>query len=245
MLRTLSELVQPVSRRARSAVSRRAMWLLLGALLLLVFVAPVVHANPEVVGVVTDVVLTITVVSGTLALSPRRRLAIIVGLLGIGAFALLVAQRLFPSDLGIVLRDTAMLLTILLMAIAVGIYVFVDRLGQIDRIVGAIALYLLIALIFALGFSLIGSYSLAAFTGVHYDPTRTSNWFYFSLATLTTAGYGDITPVAPSARSLAMLEALLGQLYPAIIIAKLVGDDVPAALRKAEESGGIRPDGEA
>jgi len=45
---------------------------------------------------------------------------------------------------------------------------------------------------------------------------------YFSMITLTTVGYGDITPVATSARSLAMLEALTGQLYPAIIIARLV-----------------------
>ena len=45
---------------------------------------------------------------------------------------------------------------------------------------------------------------------------------YFSFVTLTTVGYGDITPVATSARSLAMLEALTGQLYPAIIIARLV-----------------------
>jgi len=40
--------------------------------------------------------------------------------------------------------------------------------------------------------------------------------------TLTTVGYGDIVPVAPAARSLAAFEALVGQLYPAIILARLV-----------------------
>ena len=49
-----------------------------------------------------------------------------------------------------------------------------------------------------------------------------ADWVYFSFVTLTTVGYGDITPVARAARSLAMLEALVGQLYPAIIIARLV-----------------------
>ena len=49
-----------------------------------------------------------------------------------------------------------------------------------------------------------------------------ANWIYFSFVTLTTVGYGDITPVARAARSIAMLEALTGQLYPAIIIARLV-----------------------
>jgi hypothetical protein len=45
---------------------------------------------------------------------------------------------------------------------------------------------------------------------------------YFSMSTLTTVGYGDIAPVNPIARSLANLEALIGQLYPAIIVARIV-----------------------
>ncbi len=47
-------------------------------------------------------------------------------------------------------------------------------------------------------------------------------WIYYSLVTLTTMGYGDITPVAPVARSLAVAEALTGQLYVAILISRLV-----------------------
>ena len=58
--------------------------------------------------------------------------------------------------------------------------------------------------------------------GTRARTARLTDWMYFSFVTLTTVGYGDITPVATSARSLAMLEALTGQLYPAIIIARLV-----------------------
>jgi hypothetical protein len=47
-------------------------------------------------------------------------------------------------------------------------------------------------------------------------------FLYFSIVTLTTLGYGDITAVHPVARSVVMMEALLGQLYPAILIARLV-----------------------
>ena len=46
---------------------------------------------------------------------------------------------------------------------------------------------------------------------------------YYSFITLTTAGYGDVYPVHPAARSLAVTEALVGQLYIAIMIASLVG----------------------
>ena len=45
---------------------------------------------------------------------------------------------------------------------------------------------------------------------------------YFSVMTLTTVGYGDITPIHPMARALAMLEAVIGQLFPVILIARLV-----------------------
>ncbi len=51
-------------------------------------------------------------------------------------------------------------------------------------------------------------------------------WLYFSFVTLTTMGYGDITPIHPAARSLAVLEALVGQLYPAILLARLVSLEV-------------------
>jgi len=46
---------------------------------------------------------------------------------------------------------------------------------------------------------------------------------YFSFVTLTTLGYGDITPLAPTARSLAMIEAVAGPMFVAVFLARLVG----------------------
>lgn len=51
---------------------------------------------------------------------------------------------------------------------------------------------------------------------------------YYSLVTLTTMGYGDITPVHPVARSLATAEALTGQLHLAILISRLVALELQA-----------------
>jgi voltage-gated potassium channel Kch len=48
------------------------------------------------------------------------------------------------------------------------------------------------------------------------------NLIYFSFVTLTTTGYGDIVPIHPYARSLANIEAVIGQLYPATLLARLV-----------------------
>jgi hypothetical protein len=57
---------------------------------------------------------------------------------------------------------------------------------------------------------------------MHDDAALASNLIYFSFATLTTTGYGDVFPVHPIARSLCNLEAVIGQLYPATLLARLV-----------------------
>ena len=94
------------------------------------------------------------------------------------------------------------------------------------RIRGAIAAYLLISVLFAKAYLLINYLIPGAFNmALPVTPLLGEGghaFYYFSIITLTTVGYGDITPVAPAARSLAMCEALIGQLYPAILIARLV-----------------------
>jgi len=95
------------------------------------------------------------------------------------------------------------------------------------RIRGAILVYLLLGGIWALLYQLVALTIPHAFRlpedmagGNIYALQRLLP--YFSFITLTTTGYGDITPVHPLARTLTMLEALVGQLYPAITLARLV-----------------------
>jgi len=91
----------------------------------------------------------------------------------------------------------------------------------VHRVQGAVIVYLLSGLIFAFLYHAI--YLLngpSSFNGLaNYQRTE---FVYFSFSTLTTLGYGDITPVNVFARSLSNLEALNGQLYPAVLIARLV-----------------------
>jgi hypothetical protein len=91
------------------------------------------------------------------------------------------------------------------------------------RVMGAVILYLSIALVFANAYRACALLLDQAFSG----PTPAGAAFlnhslYFSLSTLTTTGYGDITPVHPLVRSLANLEAVIGQLFPATLLARLV-----------------------
>ncbi len=96
-----------------------------------------------------------------------------------------------------------------------------------QRIQAAVAAYLLITIAFALGYMLISLRIPGAFTFPDKQPESGDPRFgyifhYFSMSTITTLGYGDIVPVHPFCRTLATIEALVGQLYPAILLARLV-----------------------
>jgi hypothetical protein len=92
------------------------------------------------------------------------------------------------------------------------------------RIVGGVLLYLTIGLTFVALFGLVvllqpnAFNSLTSFQGNFGIGTL----IYFSFVTLTTIGYGDLVPLHPYARSLANVEAIVGQLYPATLLARLV-----------------------
>ncbi|HXM21867.1 MAG TPA: potassium channel family protein [Terriglobales bacterium] len=98
---------------------------------------------------------------------------------------------------------------------------------SVHRVMGGVAAYLLIGLTWAFGYKLLMERRPDA---IHFEsslagiPTgEPSRLIYFSFSTLTSVGYGDVRPVHRIARSLATAEALIGQLYPSILIATLVG----------------------
>jgi hypothetical protein len=92
------------------------------------------------------------------------------------------------------------------------------------RILGAIVMYLGIGMIFVSLDILLAQFMPDAFTHLSTDPfERREALTYFSFSTLTTSSFGDILPVHPIARSLANLEAICGQLFPAILLARVVG----------------------
>jgi len=198
----------------------------MSALLLLlvcaVFILPVLMSLGKDWDVVADILLTLILVSGVVAVAEHRKLAIALGIMSTLVIAILAIESFTPVDLLPMLRRLSTVSAFLVLAIAVGINVFASGHAIGDRVFGAIVLYLLLGLIWGVMYATLGAYSPGAFDGHPGVTGGLADWMYFSFVTLTTVGYGDITPVATSARSLAMLEALTGQLYPAIIIARLV-----------------------
>ena len=96
---------------------------------------------------------------------------------------------------------------------------------SIYRIYGAVAVYLLLGILW--GEFFVMAYLLDP-SSFYFDPATQrgeppiSELIYFSFSTLTTLGLGDIVPVGPVTRSMVTLEALVGQLYPAVLLARLI-----------------------
>jgi hypothetical protein len=119
-------------------------------------------------------------------------------------------------------------------AIAILIHVLRTENVSIDTILGGVCVYLLIGETFAYlcgmveliwaGSYLEGGHALQVPPNVNHLLARRPELTYFSFLTLTTVGFGDIVPIAPVARVLAMLEALIGQIFLATFLAFLVGN---------------------
>lgn len=102
-----------------------------------------------------------------------------------------------------------------------------------DRICGGVCVFILLGLCFAMLHMIVAAGDSKAYRD-NYDPSanfgdslsheyRYPVFVYFSFCTLSTVGYGDIVPVSRLARSCAMMESITGQLYIAILVARLVG----------------------
>jgi voltage-gated potassium channel Kch len=88
-----------------------------------------------------------------------------------------------------------------------------------QTLAGAVSVYLLLALAFAYGLSALDQYSSQPIFGTEEGST---SFMYFSMVTITTLGYGDLSPVTTFARYLATTEALLGQIFLVTVVARLV-----------------------
>jgi hypothetical protein len=194
-------------------------------LLMLIIFALVLPALNIGVSHRRDVIFTLLLLSGIAAVwSESRWVFRVVATIALGA---LLSRWLVPFiSAGAFAGWDAALDMIALTSLALVVLTRVLRAGTItaQRIQGAVAVYLLFGLIWANAYEWTDSMHPNSFTGA--GTSGGASWTYYSFVTLTTMGYGDITPKHPLARSLATAEALTGQLYIAILISRLVALEV-------------------
>ncbi len=172
---------------------------------------------PVAPGPIINGLLLTTVLVASNVVSPVRMWRNTVRLLAIAAFAAYLVGQFWDIQL----RLPALIANSVFFAVTmVGIVRHVLRESwAVDSLFGALCVYLLAAVFFGLQYMIISMLMPGSFAGNQSD----FDLFYFSVVTLTTVGYGDIQPVAPLAQSIAGIEAIIGQLYLAVLVGWLVG----------------------
>jgi hypothetical protein len=158
--------------------------------------------------------------------------ALLAGLTLLAASSILGPQLALLLGSGRMIQHEAIAFTAFgfngLVTLLVARHVFGPGRVTVHRVRGAILIYLNVATLFGILYGALETYipgSIATTVGsaVPDKPgARTAALTYYSLATITTAGFGDFIPVHPLARSLANLESVFGQLFPATLLARLV-----------------------
>ena len=176
------------------------------------------------------IVYSFILFTGILSVTRQKKFVIIVSILAVIGFFLNWLSEVYPTTPVLIANDLAIIIFNLFFALAILIKTFQPGEITYQRIEGSIVVYLLAGLIFAYIFHAV--YLFAGITSFNNIKGNLKEFLYFSFTSLTTMGYGDVTPVHPLARSLANLEALIGQLYPAILIARLVSMEIESSARK-------------
>jgi hypothetical protein len=204
----------------------RGLSALLFFLVALIFLVPILGFVDRLGRLVLDAVFTLLMLAGVASISRQRGATSIVAVIAVAALAIRWIGRLAPSSGIEVATAVSGLASIVTLSAVVLAQVF--RAGPVNRhrILGAIAVYLLLGLVWGEAYHALAIVDPNAFHPADPLVANPQRWLYYSFVTLTTVGYGDITPFSPLARSLAILEALTGQLYPAILLARLVALEV-------------------
>jgi hypothetical protein len=189
-----------------------------------------------------DITFLFILLTGIYAISENRALFVISLLLALTGFGTTVLNYFLMSAYLQLLGVCIYLLFFILMAIVILSHIMKAKRVTTDTIYGSICAYLLLGVIWTDIFSLIEIVEPGSFlSGGEYvikvagdvkSRAGFENLLYFSFVTLTTLGYGDITPVSPAAKAISSLEAVVGQLFIAVLIARLVGMHIVHSGRK-------------
>jgi hypothetical protein len=222
----IDEASQPQGIFARVRLLDQSLTFFLAILILIIFVVFPLAGLGWLGKIIVDLVLSILLISGAVATTRSRTLTILVVLLTIAGLIVHWTGAYAPKFGHPILESALLLACLLAFAVITLIQVFSPGAITVHRVLGAIAAYLLIGLMWSYAYFLADMIipgSIHPTVNAQEDVAPMARYVYFSFTTLTTLGYGDIVPVHPIARTLAVCEGLIGQLYPAVLIAGLLG----------------------
>ncbi len=225
---------------------------LLGALLLLLISAPVVRLivpgwHPYFARFTVAACFCVMLVSAVFAISESRRTALVAMSLAVPAILLSVLNVLLQWE-GIAIAYLLLGISFLgYTVVVILVFLFREQRVTFNVIFASLCVYLLLGVLWAEIYSLLEVLEPKSFMFVYAEDASGQSMrfggeksvfpLYYSLVTMTTLGYGDIIPVSPSARMFAAVQALTGQLYLAVLVARLVGLHISQEVRQKSQDG--------
>ncbi|MFW2403933.1 MAG: potassium channel family protein [Gammaproteobacteria bacterium] len=198
---------------------------LLAGLLVILVAGPVVYEfTRQPMPLVSQIAFTTTLIVGLWSLMEERKW-FIAGIVLVVADISMTALHLMTGTLWTETLTLLIEMTFCVMSLAFAMdHILFGTKMSINRITGAICAYLLLGLILSQANMLIYRFVPGSFNGIDASEISTEGFtlVYYSFVTMTTLGYGDVTPEGALARVLAYLAAIVGQFYIAILVAMLV-----------------------
>jgi len=191
------------------------------ALVLVIFILPVLNSLGEIV---SRGILGLVVISGIFAAEFRRKVFVILLLLGTAAITTMAIGMILQDARSVnVAAFLLMTASLIISTMALVLHIAGSESADRSTILCAINSYLMIGLTASVLFIIVDLIFPGSFNHLQGVSGDLHSYIYFGFVTLTTLGYGDITPAEPLARSLAAFVALAGQLYMVIIMALIIG----------------------
>jgi hypothetical protein len=185
------------------------------------------------------ILMSLFFLSAVLAVGARRGTLLVTALLAVPALVGKWLNHLQPQMFSPAIFLVSAIAFLAFIIIQILRFVLGTRQVNAEVLCASISVYLTLGLLWALAYRLVAFLTPTAFafnsTQVVSQPMGGFTAFYFSFVTLSTVGYGDITPVSNVARMLAVMESMTGTLYVAVLIARLVAlYSIPDPSNKSE-----------
>jgi len=188
-----------------------------------IFVSPLMITDGLISDILVECIFALILITGVFAMPCSMPLRFGMLLIACLAVTTRVLHKFSPLDLPILKADNVLaVITLVAFTILIVKHFLLGKTELRYRIAAAVAVFLIFGVLWARLYEIIYLYNPAAFSlNENINPY---SLIYFSFVTLTTIGYGDIVPISIMARSLAILEGVVGQLYMVILISSLVSE---------------------
>lgn len=196
-----------------------------------IFVFVPVLTRGKTGAILLRIMYSVLLLTGIWSVAKQKKYLVAVSVLAAIGFLANWVSEAQPTTTMLLIHDLGAIAFNSVFAFAILVKTFAPGEVTYQRIEGSIVVYLLVGMVFTYIFHAVYLFAgPESFNNIKGSDLK--EFAYFSFTSLTTMGYGDITPVHPLARSLANFEALIGQLYPAILIARLVTMEFESSSKK-------------